>query len=43
MARGLSALNLQVVGTIFVSWIVTLPAGALLSIVIFFSLKGIFG
>ena len=34
--------NLQVVGTIFVSWLVTLPAGAFLSIVIFFILKGIF-
>lgn len=43
MARGLSALNLQVVGTIFVSWLVTLPAGAFLSIIIFFTLKGIFG
>jgi len=42
LARGLSALNLQVVGTIFMSWIVTLPAGAGLSIMIFFMLKGIF-
>ncbi len=42
IARGLSALNMQVVGTIFMSWIVTLPAGAGLSILIFFTLKGIF-
>ncbi|WP_207061574.1 inorganic phosphate transporter [Motiliproteus sp. SC1-56] len=42
IARGLSALNLQVVGTIFMSWIVTLPAGAGLAILIFFTLKGIF-
>ena len=42
IARGLSALNLRVVGTIFMSWIVTLPAGAGLAIMIFFMLKGIF-
>ncbi|MBV0933253.1 inorganic phosphate transporter [Marinobacterium weihaiense] len=42
IARGLAALNLKVVGTIFVSWIVTLPAGAILSIMFFFMLKGIF-
>lgn len=42
MARGLGALNLQVVGTIFMSWIVTLPAGAGLAIIFFFMLKGIF-
>ncbi|OMH28002.1 inorganic phosphate transporter [Motiliproteus sp. MSK22-1] len=42
IARGLSALNLQVVGTIFMSWIVTLPAGAGLAILFFFTLKGIF-
>ncbi|MCW8886349.1 MAG: inorganic phosphate transporter [Motiliproteus sp.] len=43
IARGLSALNLRVVGTIFMSWIVTLPAGAGLAILIFFILKGVFG
>lgn len=43
MARGLAALNLRVIGTIFISWIVTLPAGALLAIVFFFLFKGIFG
>lgn len=42
VARGLAALNLQVVGTIFMSWIVTLPAGAGLAIFFFFTLKGIF-
>ncbi|MBR9827731.1 MAG: inorganic phosphate transporter [Oceanospirillales bacterium] len=42
LARGLAALNLKVVGTIFVSWIVTLPAGAILSILFFFMFKGIF-
>jgi PiT family inorganic phosphate transporter len=32
-----------VVGNIFLSWIVTLPAGGLLAILFFFTLKGAFG
>ncbi len=43
LARGIGALNLNVVRTIFLSWIVTLPAGALMSILFFFMLKGMFG
>jgi len=43
LARGISALNLRVVGTIFVSWMVTLPAGAILSIIFFYMFKAIFG
>ena len=43
MARGIGALNLRVVGNIFMSWIVTLPAGALLSIFFFYFFKGMFG
>ena len=42
LARGLAALNLKVIGTIFISWIVTLPAGAGLSIIFFFMFKGMF-
>ena len=42
LARGMSALNFGVVGRIFLSWIVTLPAGAILSIIFFFIFKGIF-
>jgi inorganic phosphate transporter, PiT family len=42
LARGIAALNMNVVRTIFLSWIVTLPAGALLSIMFYFMLKGIF-
>ncbi len=42
IARGMAALNLRVVGTIFISWLVTLPAGAILAILIYFMLKGIF-
>jgi inorganic phosphate transporter, PiT family len=41
-ARGIAAINLQVVGNIFMSWLVTLPAGAGLSIIFFFLLKRIF-
>ncbi|GAA6137814.1 inorganic phosphate transporter [Arenicella sp. 4NH20-0111] len=43
LARGIGALNLKVVGNIFMSWVVTLPAGASLSIIFFFILKAIFG
>lgn len=43
MARGIGAIDLKVVGTIFTSWVVTLPAGAALSILFFFILKGAFG
>ncbi|MEL0168472.1 MAG: inorganic phosphate transporter [Pseudomonadaceae bacterium] len=42
LARGIGALNLRVIGTIFSSWVVTLPAGAILSIIYFFILSGIF-
>lgn len=42
MARGIAAINLGVVRNIVVSWVVTLPAGAGLSIVFFFIIKGIF-
>ena len=43
IARGIGALNLRVVGKIFLSWIVTLPVGAALSIVFFYLLRSIFG
>ncbi len=42
LARGIGAIDLRVVGNIFMSWVVTLPAGALLSILFFFTLKGMF-
>ncbi|HIA07508.1 MAG TPA: inorganic phosphate transporter [Chromatiaceae bacterium] len=42
LARGIAALNMNVVRTIFMSWVITLPAGAILSIVIFYFLKGVF-
>ena len=42
-ARGIAAIDMRIVGNIFMSWVVTLPAGAILSILFFFMLKGIFG
>jgi inorganic phosphate transporter, PiT family len=42
MARGIAAINLGVVRNIVVSWVITLPAGAGLSIIFFFMIKGIF-
>ena len=41
-ARGISALNLRIVGSIFMSWIITLPAGGIMAIVFFYFLLGIF-
>ena len=41
-ARGIAAIDLRVVGGIFMSWVVTLPAGALLSVMFFYLLRGIF-
>ncbi len=41
MARGISAINLGVVGRIFLSWVITVPAGACLSIIFFFILKAV--
>jgi len=43
LARGIAALNMNVVRTIFLSWIVTLPAGAILSITFFYILMILFG
>lgn len=42
IARGIGALNLGVIGSIFMSWLITLPVGAGLSILFFFILRGIF-
>ena len=42
LARGIGALNLRVVRDIIVSWVVTLPAGAALTIMFYFIFKAIF-
>jgi len=43
LARGIGALDLRVIGNIVVSWVITLPAGAILAAAFFFLFKGIFG
>ncbi len=43
LARGIAAIDLRVIGSIFLSWLITLPAGAILAIIFFFTLQGIFG
>ena len=43
MARGIAALNLGVIRNIFVSWVVTLPVGALLAIIFFYIIQGVMG
>jgi PiT family inorganic phosphate transporter len=42
MARGFAALNMRLIGSIFASWIITLPAGGILAALFFFMLKGMF-
>jgi len=39
LARGIGALNLKTMRDIFASWAITIPAGALLSVVFFYILK----
>ncbi len=43
LARGISALDLGVIRTIFMSWIVTLPAGAILAVVFYYVLSSLLG
>jgi PiT family inorganic phosphate transporter len=43
IARGIAAINLSVVRGIFLSWIITVPAGALLSMLIFWLIRLILG
>lgn len=43
IVQGVAAINGRVIRSIVVSWVVTLPAGALLSIIFFFVLKFAFG
>lgn len=42
LARGIGALNLQVIRNIFMSWIITLPVASLLAMGFFFLYKNIF-
>jgi PiT family inorganic phosphate transporter len=43
MTSGVAAVDLRVIRDIVASWLITLPAGAIMAIVFFFTLKGIFG
>lgn len=42
LAQGIRAINGRIVGNIFISWLVTLPAGAGLAIIFFYIFKAIF-
>jgi PiT family inorganic phosphate transporter len=42
LTRGIGAINLRAVASIFMSWLVTLPVGAALAIIFFYMFKGIF-
>jgi PiT family inorganic phosphate transporter len=42
LARGIGAIDLRVIGKILITWIITLPVGALLSALFFYGLSGIF-
>ena len=41
MARGIDAIDLRVVGRVFASWVITIPVGAILSIVFFYFFKAV--
>jgi PiT family inorganic phosphate transporter len=41
MARGIEAIDLRVVARVFISWVVTIPAGAILAIIFFFVFRAV--
>jgi PiT family inorganic phosphate transporter len=43
LTRGIGALDLRVIKEIVISWVITLPAGAVMAMLFFFALKGMFG
>lgn len=43
LARGIAAINLQTVGSIFMSWVITIPAGAFLAVVFFLIIRALAG
>jgi PiT family inorganic phosphate transporter len=43
MTSGLAAVDLRVIRDIVASWLITIPAGAVMAMLFFFALKGIFG
>ncbi|MBT3559004.1 MAG: inorganic phosphate transporter [Rhodospirillales bacterium] len=42
LARGIGAIDLRVIGGIFLSWIITLPIGGALAALFYFTLRGMF-
>jgi PiT family inorganic phosphate transporter len=42
LSRGIAALDLRVIGNIVLSWLITLPAGAILAAVFFYLFKALF-
>lgn len=42
-ARGLAALNLRVIRNIVTSWIITIPAAGMISVIAFYALRSLFG
>lgn len=42
MARGIGALDLRVIGSIIMSWVITLPIGGVLAALFYFTLRGMF-
>ena len=42
LARGFAALNIRVIGSIIMSWVITLPAGGILAALFYFMFKGMF-
>jgi PiT family inorganic phosphate transporter len=42
MTSGVAAVDLRVIPDIVASWLITLPTGAIMAILFFFTLKGIF-
>ncbi len=43
MTSGVAALDLRVIRDIVASWVITIPAGAVMAMLFFFALKGMFG
>jgi len=41
VARGMAAINMSVVRMIFMSWVITLPAGALLAVIFFYLFRAV--
>lgn len=42
MARGIAAIDLRVIGSIVVSWVITLPVGGVLAVLFYFAIRGMF-